>query len=309
MIEISREMTETLSALNCALRKKKNGHPERNVLRNFITDEIGIIKKISPLSPEKLGEIEEKGGMAAVDGSVNRTGGASPHYIDLFRGVAKSTLGNTVTTANFYSPMLDSEYSEDEHKRDKLLADIELKVAILALEELKPKILMMDGSLLRYRIYDEPLWEELKDKALCTDTILLGVIKDIKTSFIGDGLKIPSYDRELLYGLLETGEFLEIKSEVNSTKKSGFASGFLRAGLDPNVCGIDVIYEQTSALETAARLSYALTPKNSRGVPLFLDIVDKEAKITDAMLKALLENYIDRELYEMFIMSERQKRN
>jgi len=58
-----------------------------------------------------------------------------------------------------------------------------------------------------------------------------------------------------------------------------------------------------------AKLIVTLTPENSRGVPLFLDIVDKEVKITDDLIEALLERYLDRDIYERLFVSERDKRN
>lgn len=311
MIEISEEMKHSLRELNESLRAIRKTHPNKTTLRDFISRELGNLSLINPLTQGELREIEREGGLVAVDGSLNRQGGLKPHYLDIFQGVAKSTIGGrSISLSDFYSPLLDDEYSEDSDSvRDKLLAEIEINTAISAIEILKPKVIMMDGSLLRYRIYNEALWEELKEKAIEHNIILMGVIKDIKTSFIGERLGIKAYDRELLYGNFEVGEFFLINSEINKSKKSGFSSGFLRASNDPNVCGIDIIEEEEESLIMSARLALSLTPKDSRGVPLFLDIVDKEAKISDKMLKASLENYIDRDLYELFIVSERQKRN
>ena len=48
---------------------------------------------------------------------------------------------------------------------------------------------------------------------------------------------------------------------------------------------------------------------SSRGVPLWLDIVDKDVKITDEILTTLLEEYLDRDVYERFFISERDKRS
>ncbi len=58
-----------------------------------------------------------------------------------------------------------------------------------------------------------------------------------------------------------------------------------------------------------ARLVFTLTPENSRGVPpLWLDIVDKEVKISDEIMRGLMERYMDRGIYERFFVSERDKR-
>ncbi len=75
------------------------------------------------------------------------------------------------------------------------------------------------------------------------------------------------------------------------------------------VIGIDIIESQSQKLEEMARLVLTLTPENSRGVPLWLDIVDKEVKISDDMMKALMERYLERGIYERYFVSERDKRS
>jgi len=57
-----------------------------------------------------------------------------------------------------------------------------------------------------------------------------------------------------------------------------------------------------------ARLVFTLTPKYSRGVPLWLDIIDNEVKIPDQMIRGILESYLDRRIFEMLFVSERDKR-
>ena len=143
----------------------------------------------------------------------------------------------------------------------------------------------------------------------------MGVIKDIKTSIIGKTLgtvhpKLSSniYDRELLFGQLSYGEMIIINENVNSKYNSGYASAFIRSSLAPTVIGMDILDTQKEYLKDMARLALTLTPENSRGVPLWIDIIDKEVKISDAMMRGIIERYIDREIYEKFFISERDKR-
>jgi hypothetical protein len=75
------------------------------------------------------------------------------------------------------------------------------------------------------------------------------------------------------------------------------------------VIGLDIIESQRDRLTEMARLVLTLTPQNSRGVPLWIDIVDREVKISDQMMKGMLERYLDRGVYERFFVSERDKRN
>lgn len=148
------------------------------------------------------------------------------------------------------------------------------------------------------------------------EIILLGLIKDIKTSIIGQALKNKHkdingelYDRELLFGLLDYGEVIEIYKDANKKEPQGYASAFIRSSLQPLAIGIDIIESQKKYLKEMAKLVFTLTPENSRGVPLWLDIVDKEVKISDPMIKALMERYLDRSIYERFFVSERDKRS
>lgn len=322
MYEISEEIKDAVIRLNerLSLRFEKTRLLEGDKLRLFVEKHLGSWHIVEPAPQERLRSYEEAGGIVGVDGSVNRAGGASPHYIDLFQGLAKSTSGGrSVFVADFDSPMQGSgekrnEEAEESARRDQLLAEIEIKAAIKGIRELCPKILMMDGSLLRYRIYSEKLWEELKALALETDTVLFGVIKDIKTSMFSDALRETGRDaeigdREMLYGRLSYREMILLHDQPNQNKKTGLSSAFLRSSHDPNVIGIDILEEQRKHLPDMASVVLALTPYDSRGVPLWLDIVDKEVKISDKLMEGLLKSVLRRDLYEIFIVSERQKRN
>ena len=173
----------------------------------------------------------------------------------------------------------------------------------------------MDGSIIRYDIASAERWMELKTECEEKGIILVGVTKDIKTSIIGEELKKEKNisighefrDRELLYGTLEYGEaiFINIK-----TKKelAGLESAFLRSSDSPTVIAVDILESQKEYLEEMVRLVLTLTPKNGRGVPLWIDIVDSEVKISDSMIRSLLESYLDRRLLEMLFISERDKR-
>ncbi|MFY9213178.1 MAG: single-stranded DNA endonuclease, partial [Tissierellaceae bacterium] len=89
----------------------------------------------------------------------------------------------------------------------------------------------------------------------------------------------------------------------------GYASVFLRSSLAPSVIGMDIIDSQREHIQEMARLVFTLTPENSRGVPLWLDIVDKEVLISDDIMRSMMEEYLDRDLYERFFVSERDKRS
>ncbi|NLM05304.1 MAG: DNA double-strand break repair nuclease NurA [Tissierellia bacterium] len=317
MYNITDELKEAVSLLNDRLNdrlKDSRGMSDKD-FRGFIEKNIGKIEVVEPAGEEILKSYERDGGIVCVDGSVNRVGGANPHYVDFFQGLAKSTkVKEGVFLSSLDSPMLDvdQDYSNPVRK-DRLLAELEMKVAIEGIKKLSPKILMMDGSLLRYRIYSESLWKELKNEALERDIILMGLIKDIKTSMIKDvlnaeGGSVDAYDREMLFGRLSYREMISIFDIRNQEKKKGLSSAFLRSSSDPNVIGIDIISEQGEFLKEMASLVLSITPYNSRGVPLFIDITDNEVKIKNSVLRALLETGLDRRNLEVFIRSERDKR-
>lgn len=277
------------------------------------------------LDNKHLALYEAKGGIVGVDGSTNRVGGSYPHFVEVFQGLAKSTLmkDEPIYKADIYSPLFSNiqknVLEEDEKKeietKNRLLSDIEVKVALEAVKRYKPFGVLMDGSLIRYYIYSYDLWMQLRSECEEKGIILVGVIKDIKTTIIGDKLgdvypqfKMNAYDRELLFGILDYGEVIIIDDDVNSKKKSGYSSVFMRSSRSPAVIGMDIIDSQKDYLEEMSRLIFTLTPENSRGVPLWLDLVDKEVQISDALMKGLLERYLDRGLYERFFVSERAKR-
>lgn len=324
MFDINEELKVCISNVNESLSNRYsyilNGN--KKDMREFISENVGLISKLDKLRKDELSIWEKKGGIVAVDGSTNRLGGAYPHYIDIYQSLAKSTKYKEAPLfkTEVFTPLLNEEESvmEDEiilDKKDMKLATIEVEVAIESVDKLKPHAILMDGGFIRYNIYCKEKWDELR--GLCEDRniLLVGVIKDIKTSIIGDVMKTQDnslhkiYDRELLFGILEYGEMISLRETVNKKHlESGIASAFVRSSLSPRVIAIDIIDSQKKNIEEVTRLILSLTPENSRGVPLWLDIVDTEVKISDSMTRGLLLRYMDRGLYERFFVSERDKR-
>lgn len=324
---IHNSLKEKISELNNLIQDKYQGvlSLDRNELRSFIEDNIGAIKLMEKLENKHLALYEAKGGIVGVDGSTNKIGGAYPHFVEVFQGLAKSTIikDEPIFKSDIFTPLfsdkpqniLENDEEKQRETRNKLLANIEVEVALESIKKFKPYAILMDGSLIRYYIYSYDLWMNLREECEKEGIILVGVIKDIKTSIIGDKLgemypkyKIDSYDRELLFGQLDFGEMIIINDEVNKKKEAGYSSVFMRSSLAPRVIGMDIIDSQKEYLEEMSRLVFTLTPENSRGVPLWLDMVDKEVKISDAIMKNLMERYMDRDIYERFFVSERAKR-
>lgn len=284
---------------------------DNDTFRKELTENVGRLIEMEKFPKEKLSKYKRTVG---VDGSNNRSGGAFPHFIEIFQGLAKSTDGNEVYKNKVYTPTLNDIY-EDKNLSQKYLATIEIETALEYIDKYDFDYLMMDGGFIRYKINCLDLFTELRETCEAKNIILFGVIKDLKTNVIARSLEIDEsiYDREILFNRLKTGEAVLIRNEIN--KKfikdglgEGFSSAFMRTSKFPGAVGLDILDTQEKFLEEISSLIYTLTPMSSRGVPLWLDIVDKDVKITDEILTTLLEEYLDRDVYERFFISERDKR-
>lgn len=328
MYDISGELKDKIKMVNKVLLNKYEEvlSIDREYLRGYINSRIGPILKIDKFTEKELKKYTELGGILGVDGSKNRMGGAHPHFLEVYQGLAKSTLykDKPIYKVDFYTPLyteeeeanwLEEDVVRDEKISNKKLAAIEVEAALEGVQELNPYAVMMDGSLIRYKIVCSEKWERLKEECEKRNILLVGVIKDIKTSIIKESIKEDNFlpikecfhDKELLYGLLDYGEV--ILTNINTKKEMrGFASLFMRSSQAPTVIGMDILKSQQSHILEMARLVFTLTPKYSRGVPLWLDIIDNEVKIPDQMIRGILESYLDRRIFEMLFVSERDKR-
>ncbi|WP_295147846.1 DNA double-strand break repair nuclease NurA [uncultured Peptoniphilus sp.] len=307
------DLESQLKEVNTNLKNKYDFifNLDNDSFRKELTNNVGRLIKMEKFPKEKLSKYKRTVG---VDGSNNRSGGAFPHFIEIFQGLAKSTDGNEIYKNKVYTPTLNDTY-DDKNLSQKYLATIEIETALEYIGKYDFDYLMMDGGFIRYKINCLDLFTELRETCESKNIILFGVIKDLKTNVIARSLEIDEsiYDREILFNRLMTGEALLIKNEIN--KKfikdglgEGFSSAFMRTAKFPGAVGLDILDTQEKYLEEIASLVYTLTPMSSRGVPLWLDIVDKDVKITDEILTTLLEEYLDRDVYERFFISERDKR-
>lgn len=332
MLEITAELKESLKSCNQSLREKYNYKSEvsERQLKKLITNNLGQFRVVSNCNQEFLQKLTQTGPIVGVDGSVNTLGKIYPHYLSVLQALAKNSIKSEkeIVTHTVFSPLMDDdrdkimrksakeEESSPPEAADKikssLLADLEVKAAQQSIKEWQPSLIMMDGSLSRYQFQAEESWQQLVELALAEDVLLIGVIEEIGTRKISENLKeeLPSkmekmYDRELLFGLLEEKELLEVK-DIGLTH--GFKKAFFRSARDPGVIGLDLLKEQQTKLDFAAQVVDALTPEDGRGIPIWLDIVDSEVRISNQMLDAMVENYIDPDLKQKLFHSKRSDR-
>ncbi len=318
---MDKKLIEEIKQLNKLLTEKYK------VINKFSREEkrerlqiIGDFFKIDPLDINELKEIKNTGGVIAVDGSTNRFGGTYPHYIQLFKAVASTGLNddNNLETVDIYCPLIDEGNIFDEKSIvDGKLAEVEVKIAIEA-TKLNPKIILMDGSLIRYNILCKNYWEELRDIVIEKEIILVGVIEDVKTSIaynniLGTGIAKNSneliYDREFLFDTLNYLESLYINKKDSGKDNYGFRSCFYRSSKEPSFIAVDILEEQEEYLIQTLSLIASITDVNSRGIPFILDIVDVQTRISNDMIKQIIKNHINIEFYEKLFNAQRSKRS
>lgn len=274
---------------------------DHDTMRLMLEKRLGPIVTLPPSSPETVAQWAP---LIGVDGSNITLGGNDPHNVTLFSALAKSTdpAQEPLTEIRLQSPLLG-----ECDATARVLSTLEVEVARKAVLEYHPPVLMMDGGLLRYIIDAEEAFVALRNTCLDTDTLLVGVIKDIKSQMVSE--VCPElcnwYDREALFGVLERGELLEVRQ---AKKHEDLASGFLRPAYHPAAIGLDTLVEQREHLSELAQLVMALTPAKSRGVPMWLDLVDREVRLSRRESEALLRANLDPAIYRLFMASEREER-
>ena len=317
MLDLDISLKQRFEQVANEMRLRLKQRPSLDTLRNMISDKgIGTFAKCHRLGKKDLLRIVERGKIVGVDGSTNSSKGHFPYVITLQQAMAKpcSNDESAITITDALSPITMGNFSSEEEYREfvkRNLAGLEVKAAVAAMDEYSPKVILLDGSLVRYKIEAPPLWQKLKSLALAKNIILVGVVEGISTNLISQCLKDDlaeaihhASDWEILFGLLDVGERLEI---AQGLFKEGFRTFFMRSSIDPKPIGIDLLEEQQIYLNEVANLVYTLTPKDGRGIPLWLDIIDKSVRISDKVMEGLLSTYLGEDYIE-FIRPKREKR-
>ena len=158
MYKVSKELKDRTKELNEKLKTKYNKvfQMSKNEIISYIEENIGEIIKLESLPLEELKKYYEKGGIIGVDGSKNRIGSASPHFVELYQGLAKCTKGqdSSVYKGDFYTPLYNEEekniLNENEVKtnsEEKILnyklSKIEVDAALEGINKFNPSVVMV----------------------------------------------------------------------------------------------------------------------------------------------------------------------
>ena len=315
---ISKDLMDEVSDLNERLKNRKNvSKLSREDIRNLITNEIGKIKIYDRFSVNKLKEIKQDGCVCVVDGSVNRIGANYPNYVEFFQSMA--LLGSDkepLVKADILCPLVDefSERDQFQISKEKLCAT-ELAVAIEAVSNHNIKILMMDGTLMRYALEAEGLYEDLVE--LCDEkgVILVGVVEEISTKIIMNTFNENNnnnvgmlFDREALFNVLDMNEGFVVEEHKSRKEEYNIEQAFIRTSKDPCVIAIDIPSQKKDDFDEIISFVLTLSDENTRGVPFLLDLVDKKTRIDNKQAEILAKKYLDTEMYQSIFRSQRSKR-
>lgn len=330
--EILDSWREKLSGLNNQLLDKYQGKQNLSFseVRSLISRELG--GTFRPLVRLNDGEIKGRLGrnsIIGVDGSVNTVGTTFPHYITLFQALAKSSRKEEgfIMENDLHTPLISKERAKmvaqakegqlplgvlQEQIKSTRLAQLELEVAYRSLGKFNPFLIVFDGPLWRYQRKAPELWEKFYSLVLDKRVLVAGVIEEVSSiglvqlfsNFLPEEMR-DLYDRELLFGALDRGEVLEIRTQE---LKEGFLTCFLRPSSDPQVVAFDFLAEQAEEMGWLTDLLFTLTPKEGRGIPLWLDIVDKEVRITKQLIDSLIDSSLSPELVKKLLLPKKINR-
>ncbi|TCP53702.1 NurA domain-containing protein [Tumebacillus sp. BK434] len=200
---------------------------------------------------------------------------------------------------------------------DQKMVELELQAAIDALKNFRPYLMLMDGGFSRLKGKGGELWEQFEEQVTHSDTIVVGVIEEVGSYRLKSRLDdvdekllrgfIRGHDREVLFNMLETGEWL--KTSLERPIKNEFYTVFNRLSDQPQAGACDFLREQAHRVDEVIDFLYTITPGKSRGIPLWLDVVDAEARLTKKQVEMIVKSNVDQEIIESFLRPQRERRD
>jgi hypothetical protein len=197
---------------------------------------------------------------------------------------------------------------------DQRMVQMELEAAIEAMDTFDPSLMLMDGGFSRLKGKGGEWWDKFMDKALDRNTTIVGVIEEVGSYRLQSRLDedlltgfVHGHDREILFGTLEQGEWL--KTSLHKPIKNDFYTVFTRLSDLPQAGACDFLREQADRVDEVIDFLYTITPSKSRGIPLWLDLVDAEVRLTKKQVDLIVKSNIDLENMESFLRPQRDRRD
>jgi hypothetical protein len=313
VLPVSMELKDKLKQVNETLRKQFPSLNKPSEIRQKL-QKAGRFHQFAKFKKDELSQYLGEKSIVGVDGSVNSTKGTEKRVLSVFQALAKATRGGEKWAADVYTPLLEEEVEKEQQparharKRGTLLSNLEMEVAIQAMQDWQPKAMLMDGSLLHYHIDDMGKWESVQRVALEENVSVIGVAEEMGTSTLIHEF-FPEHigwaDRDLLYGVLEVGEAFLLDESYFGGK---MWRAVFRPSDSPVPVGLDGLIGQLSEQDDLIRLVYSLTPQQGRGIPYWLDIVDNQVRVTNALVQTMVEEYIDEDLRRRLLVTKRDER-
>jgi hypothetical protein len=304
-----------LRAFGTELRRRGAMLGDRAILRERILRAGGRFVRLGGAGDYPFGSAP----LVAVDGSTHGFGGSYPYVVYLFRAAARSSRGERVVEQGYLSPLVAAHREEvaqvaaregvpREHAlllvRDRQLCRLEVRAATAAVGAVGPGLVLFDGGFLRYAHHAPEEWEEYCRTARAAGAVSVGVIEEAASSglaraVVGEGF----FDRDLLFGLLDPGEAL-----FPAPVKRGVYTVFARLSRHPQPVACDFLPEHSQQAPAVMEYLYRITPSDSRGIPLFLDLVDAEVRLDEREVELLLTTWVEADLRERFLVPHRARR-
>lgn len=280
----------------------------RDSRRSLVAERVGKIRRLRRLGGSELEGYLAGRPLVGVDGSINSFGGQYPHYVDFLRALAKPSAGDPVVLKEIHSPLPGEEdpRRNDQEVRQQKLANLEAMAALEAAKMIQPAVILMDGPLVRFDMRARESFRSLRDFVAKNNILLTGCIENIESRVISTLLADTApaawqgrYDVDLLWDTLDPGEVLEVSCPVKGLvhrlaegepdEATPMRTWFMRPSLAPGVVGLEMMEEQAGEMGALADYLYTLTPPDGRGIPIWIDIVDREVRLTDVELEAYLQ--------------------
>lgn len=299
--------------------------PSKDILREKISV-LGDFISCQKIDASDMDNFTCNRSIAAVDGSRVEYTSFFPYSLAILRTLAKCSGKEDVRKSDIITPLNPETNNVLEKKSRKenisleeayslylkeALAHMELLTALEAARKYRPYIIMLDGGFLLFDKFTE--WQELCTLCQENNIILVGIIEEVATAELAVwlGLKPESrmriYDREILFGLFNCGEYLLFKPDKRI--KKDYCTVFARLGSMPQAIGCDFLSEQEDKVPDAMNFIYTLTPEQGQGLPLWLQITDAKVRIKRKEAEKLIENSLDPELRERLFRANRERRS